>query len=163
MSEHTISALPPALAQQGPVASPDSGSAARRTSFLPALEVRRWQRLRTTRPPRIIHHAPRDRPLCGNESSTAIYSDDPSRVAGCEDCLELVAEDLKDHGWYRGGCVNCLQEISAQGGAAWRRVVREPLLRPRGLVSMTTPTANWPELMKAVVLEVLGQPADPGV
>ena len=114
-------------------------------------------------PPRIIHHAPGDRPLCGNESSTAIYSDDPSRVAGCEDCLELVAEDLKDHGWYRGGCVNCLQEISAQGGAAWRRVVREPLLRPRGLVSMTTPTANWPELLKAVVLEVLGQPAEPGV
>ena len=38
-----------------------------------------------------------------------------------------------------------------------------PLLRPRGLVSMTTPTANWPELLKAVVLEVLGQPADPGV
>ena len=61
-----------------------------------------------------------------DESSTAIYSDDPSRVAGCEDCLELVAENLKDHGWYRGGCVNCLQEISAQGGAAWRRVVREP-------------------------------------
>ena len=114
-------------------------------------------------PPRIIHHAPRDRPLCGNESSTAIYSDDPSRVAGCEDCLELVAEDLKDHGWYRGGCVNCLQEISAQGGLAWRRVVREPLLRPRGLVSMTTPTANWPELLKAVVLEVLGaNPQTPG-
>ena len=47
-------------------------------------------------------------------------------MAGCEDCLELVAENLKDHGWYRGGGVNCLQEISAQGGAAWRRVVREP-------------------------------------
>ena len=35
-------------------------------------------------PPRVIHYAPRDlfapgdRPLCGNESSTAIYSDDPS-------------------------------------------------------------------------------------
>ena len=50
VSEHTISALPPALAQQGPVVSPDSGSATRRTSFWPALEGRRWQRLRTTRP-----------------------------------------------------------------------------------------------------------------
>ena len=38
-----------------------------------------------------------------------------------------------------------------------------PVLRPRRLVSMTTPTANWPELLKAVVLEVLGQPAEPGV
>ena len=56
-------------------------------------------------PPRVIHPAPRDRPLCGNESSTAVYSDDPSRVADCEDCLELVAEDLKDHDWYRGGCL----------------------------------------------------------
>ena len=47
-------------------------------------------------------------------------------MAGCGDCLELVAEDLKNHDWYRSGCVNCLQEISAQGGAAWRQVVREP-------------------------------------
>ena len=28
--------------------------------------------------------------------------------------------------WYRGYCVNCMQEISAQGGLAWRRIVREP-------------------------------------
>ena len=75
-------------------------------------------------PPRVIHYAPGDRRLCGNES--AVYSDDPRRVADCGDCLELVAEDLKDHDWYRGGCVNCLQEITALGGAAWRRVVREP-------------------------------------
>ena len=37
-------------------------------------------------PPRVIHYAlgdlfaPGDRPLCGNESSTAIYSDDPRQV-----------------------------------------------------------------------------------
>ena len=35
-----------------------------------------------------------------------------------------------------------------------------PLLQPRGLVSMTTPTADWPEILKAVALEVLGQPAE---
>ena len=75
-------------------------------------------------PPQVIHYAPRDRRLCGNES--AVYSGDPRQVAGCGDCLELVAEDLQDHDWYRGGCVNCLQEIAALGGAAWRRVVREP-------------------------------------
>ena len=37
------------------------------------------------------------------------------------DCLELVAEDLKNHDWYRDGCVNCLQEIAVLGGvlASW--------------------------------------------
>ena len=116
-------------------------------------------------PPRVIHHAPGDRPLCGNESSTAIYSDDPSRVAGCEDCLELVAEGPEEPrlvprrlrellaGDLRPGR-SCL----AAGGPGTL-----PLLRPRGLVSMTTPTANWPELLKAVVLEVLGaNPQTPG-
>ena len=41
-------------------------------------------------PPRVIHYAPGDRPLCGNESSTAVYSDDPRQVAGCG---ELLAGD----------------------------------------------------------------------
>ena len=38
----------------------------------------------------------------------------------------------------------------------------EPLpgLRTRDLVSKTTPTADWPEILKAVGLEVLGQPAE---
>ena len=66
------------------------------------------------------------RPACGNESSTAVYSEDPRQMAGCADCLELVAEAPKNLDWYRGYCVNCMQEISAQGGLAWRRIVREP-------------------------------------
>ena len=33
-------------------------------------------------------------------------------MAGCADCLELVAEDL--------------QEVTAQGGVEWRRTVRRP-------------------------------------
>ena len=43
-------------------------------------------------PDRVIHYAPGsvlwpgDRPLCGNESSTAVYSEDPRQVAGCDDC-----------------------------------------------------------------------------
>ena len=49
-----------------------------------------------------------------------------ARWAGCADCLELVAEAPKNLDWYRGYCVNCMQEISAQGGLAWRRIVREP-------------------------------------
>ena len=81
-------------------------------------------------PDRVIHYAPGsvlwpgDRPPCGNESSTAVYSEDPRQVAGCADCLELVAKALATLDWYYSYCVNCMQEISAPGGLAWRRVVR---------------------------------------
>jgi hypothetical protein len=43
----------------------------------------------------IVHYGPGDRPLCGNESPFAIYTFEPDQVAGCQDCLELVAEDLQ--------------------------------------------------------------------
>ena len=74
----------------------------------------------------VIHYGPGDRPLCGTQSITAMYTDDPAMVAGCADCLELVEEDLQDHNDYRGRCLHCRQEISAQGGLAWRRPVRRP-------------------------------------
>ena len=44
-----------------------------------------------------VHYAPEDRPLCGDESMTAVHNDDPALVSGCGDCLELAAEDLDDH------------------------------------------------------------------
>ena len=49
----------------------------------------------------IVHYSPGDRPLCGHESPSAIYTDEPGQVAGCEDCLELLAEDLQDQNGYR--------------------------------------------------------------
>ena len=55
----------------------------------------------------VVHYAPGDRPLCGNESLTVVYTDDPAAVAGCVDCLELVAEDLADHNDYREHCLHC--------------------------------------------------------
>ncbi len=73
-----------------------------------------------------VHYAPGDRPLCGNDSWTAIITDDPAQVSGCDDCLELVAEDLHDHNDYRGHCLHCRQEVSATGGVEWRRAVRRP-------------------------------------
>ena len=73
-----------------------------------------------------VHYGPGNRPLCGNESVTAFYTDDPNQVQGCEDCLELVAEDLQDHNAYLGRCLHCRREITAQGGVEWRRVVRPP-------------------------------------
>ena len=55
---------------------------------------------------------------------TAVSTDDPTTVAGCADCLELLAEDVQDQNDYRGHCLHCRQEITAQGGGEWRRVVR---------------------------------------
>ena len=54
-----------------------------------------------------VHYAPGDHPLCGTESMTAVYTDDPARVGGCADCLELVVEDVQDHNDYRGHCLHC--------------------------------------------------------
>ena len=83
---------------------------------------------------RVIHYGPRDRPLCGNDSVTAVYTDDPALVSGCRDCLELVAEDPGDDNEYMGHCLHCRREITAQGGVEWRRVApRALLLRRRPL------------------------------
>ena len=74
----------------------------------------------------VVHYGPGARPLCGNESPFAIYSEDPHQVAGCAECQELVAEDLQDTNDYRGHCLHCRQDITAQGGVEWRRMVRRP-------------------------------------
>ena len=74
----------------------------------------------------VVHYGPGDRPLCGNYAVTAVYTDDPALVSGCRECLELVAEDQGDDNEYRGRCLHCRQEITAQGGVEWRRTVRKP-------------------------------------
>ena len=62
---------------------------------------------------RVIHYGPGDRPLCGSESMTAAYTDDPALVVGCADCLELAAEDLDEDNEHWANCLHCQQEISA--------------------------------------------------
>ena len=57
---------------------------------------------------------------------TAVYTDEPQQVQGCKGCLELVAQDLENCNDYRGHCLHCWREITAQGGVEWRRVVRPP-------------------------------------
>ena len=74
----------------------------------------------------IVHYAPGEHPLCGTESMTAVYTDDPALVAGCPDCLELAAEDLDEDNEHWANCLHCQQEISARNGVEWRRVVRAP-------------------------------------
>ena len=75
----------------------------------------------------IVHYGPGDRPLCGNQSPHAVYTEEPDKVAGCEECLELVAEDLQDPDTRHGGyCLHCRREITATGSVEWRRVVRRP-------------------------------------
>ena len=72
----------------------------------------------------VVHYGPGDRSLCGNQSPYAAHTDDPYQVAGCQECLELVAEDPDiRHG---GCCLHCRQEITATGSVEWRRVVRRP-------------------------------------
>ena len=63
---------------------------------------------------RVVHYGPGDRPLCGNDAVTAVYPDDPALVAGCRECLELVAEDLCGDNEYRGRCLHCEK-------AGWRK------------------------------------------
>ena len=85
----------------------------------------------------MIHYAPDDHSLCGIESLTAVFTDDPATVAGCVDCLELAAEDLEENNEHWADCLHCQQEISAQNGVEWRRVVRVPCpaLRSEGVVN----------------------------
>ena len=74
----------------------------------------------------IVHYAPGDHPLCGTESMTVVYTDDPAMVAGCPDCLELAAEDLDEDNEHWANCLHCQQETSARNGVEWRRVVCAP-------------------------------------
>ena len=74
----------------------------------------------------IVHYGPGYSPLCGEDAELVVHTDDPRRVVGCEECLELVAEDLADGNDYRGRCLHCGKTITAVGGVAWRRAVRRP-------------------------------------
>ena len=73
-----------------------------------------------------VHYAPGDRALCGSDCPNGALTDNPDDITGCADYLELVAEDLADDNEYGGHCLHCRREITAQGGVAWRRAVRQP-------------------------------------
>ena len=72
-----------------------------------------------------LHTRRRNAPL-RRRSPDVVIDVLPEMMQHCEDCLELVAEDLADNNEYRGHCLHCRQEISAQGGVEWRRAVRRP-------------------------------------
>ena len=74
----------------------------------------------------VIHYAPGENPLCGDEDPASLCNDRPERVAGCEYCLTRVSEDLTDDHSYQGTCLHCRGKITAQGGIAWSRAVRSP-------------------------------------
>ena len=46
------------------------------------------------------HYGPVEVLLCGVNPVGAHWADEPEAVAGCDDCLELVAEDLADDNDY---------------------------------------------------------------
>ena len=72
------------------------------------------------------HHAGRPGGQEGRYDGSTPYTDDPARVAGCADCLELAAEDLDEDNEHWANCLQCQQEISARNGVEWRRVARAP-------------------------------------
>ena len=73
-----------------------------------------------------VHYGPGEVPLCGGNPVGVDWSDEPESVAGCDDCLDLAAEDLADDNEYQGRCLHYRQAITAKGGVQWRRVVRRP-------------------------------------
>ena len=97
----------------------------------------------------MIHYAPGDRPLCGAESWTASYTSEVDQVAGCADCLELVAEDLADDNEYLGRCLHCRQEITATGGVEWGGVWS---VRP----ARTAGEQDGKRLRDAIVYAIMG-------
>ena len=58
-------------------------------------------------PESIIHYGPGYRPLCDDEDDEALYTDDPYRVAGCAECLDLAAENLADQHEHRNPRPHC--------------------------------------------------------
>ena len=55
----------------------------------------------------IVRYGPDNCPICGEESELAVHTDDPHQVAGCDECLEMVAEDLSDMNHCAGHCLHC--------------------------------------------------------
>ena len=68
----------------------------------------------------VVHYGTGDELLRGEEPVRAYCSDEPGDVSGCDNCMELVAEDLTDENDYQGRCLHCWEMINlgaASGGA----------------------------------------------
>ena len=63
-------------------------------------------------------------PLCEAGPVGAPWTGEPETVGGCDECFELVAEDLADNNEYQGRCFHCRREIKARGEVEWRKAVR---------------------------------------
>ena len=91
-----------------------------------AVALRETGATKATESDEVVHYAPGDSPLCGEDIVDAICTGEPQAVAGCVDCLELVVEDLEDRNYHEDTCLHCWEKISANGGVEWRRAVRRP-------------------------------------
>ena len=74
----------------------------------------------------IVHYGPGYKPLCGKDTNLARQTDDPYQVTGCQNCLDLVTDDLVDQNHYAGRCLHCLEKITATGGVEARRALWGP-------------------------------------
>ena len=91
-----------------------------------------------------VRYGPGSRPLCGAEGRFAIHTQDPALATGCADCLELAVEALGGNNRCAGHCRHREQEISAQGGVAWRRAVRQPCPHAGDQGGKHTRKWRWP-------------------
>ena len=71
-------------------------------------------------------------PLLMTSLMTRVYTDEPHRCRAAKAALELVPQDLENCNDYRGHCLHCRQEITAQGGVEWRPDSPEALPALRG-------------------------------
>ena len=67
-----------------------------------AAALREMDAKKATESDQVVHYAPGDSPLCGEDVVDAVCTYEPEAVAGCVDCLELVVEDLKDRDFHEG-------------------------------------------------------------
>ena len=74
----------------------------------------------------VVHYAPGDSPLCGEDVVDAICTNESQAAAECVPCLQLVVEDLTDRHFHQGTCLRCEEKTSIPGGVEWRRMVRRP-------------------------------------
>ena len=72
-----------------------------------------------------VHYAPGEVAICG-ATGAVVRTVHPALVRGCLQCEEQAAEDVADMKEYRARCPHCHCEITAWGGVAWRRTVRQP-------------------------------------
>ena len=74
----------------------------------------------------IVHCAPGEHPLCGTESMTAVYTDDPALVAGCPTAWNWLPRTWTRTTSTAAAACTAGRKSPPRAGVEWRRTVRRP-------------------------------------